>query len=308
MPDNCLTGTPLDSRRNGSPNHLQEQAEQLAGALPPLLAAAENLASAVSLGVHGRRKSGMGESFWQFRRYAPEDPSSAIDWRQSAKSQHLYVREREWEAAEAVWFWRDGSATMRFKSEFTDITKVDRATVLALALGSLLVRAGERIALMGDGRGPATGRATLRRIAHAMTGTLPSKSAVPPDTPVTRNSHLVWLSDFLSPLSETEAAMRRLSDAGLTGHLVHIIDPAEEDFPFEGRTRFESVSNVDTELFGRAEAVQSAYRSRFRGHGEAVRALARRLAWRYLTHRTDKRPEIALIALYTDIGGERFIA
>ena len=59
----------------------------------------------------------MGESFWQFRRYASEDPSTAIDWRQSAKSQHLFVREREWEAPQSVWFWRDGSPGMQFKSD-----------------------------------------------------------------------------------------------------------------------------------------------------------------------------------------------
>jgi uncharacterized protein (DUF58 family) len=295
----------LDSRRKASPNLLHEQAEQLAAALPPLLVAAENLASTVSLGVHGRRKSGMGESFWQFRRYTSEDPSTAIDWRQSAKSQHLFIRQREWEAAEAVWLWRNASATMQFKSEFSDTSKADRATILALALGSLLVRGGERIGLMGDGRAPATGRAALRRIAHTMTESRPGKSALPPDAPVTRNSHVVWLSDFLSPINETDAAMRRLSDAGLTGHLIHIVDPAEEDFPFQGRTRFESVSGTDSELFGRAESVQSAYRSRFRAHGEAIRALARRLGWSYLAHRTDKRPELALVALYADIGGER---
>jgi uncharacterized protein (DUF58 family) len=148
-------------------SRLQEQSEQLAAALPPLLVAAERLGSAVSLGVHGRRKAGMGETFWQFRRHVSEDPASAIDWRQSAKSQHLFVREREWEAAEAVWMWRDGSAGMRFQSDWTKVSKIDRATVLSLALCALLVRGGERIALLGDGHGPASGRAarTRRRIA-----------------------------------------------------------------------------------------------------------------------------------------------
>jgi len=296
--------TTLDRSRGGTWNPLQEQAEELAASLPPLLVAAERLASAVSLGVHGRRKAGMGESSWQFRHYAPEDPSAAIDWRQSAKSQHLYVREREWEAAEAVWFWRDASATMRFKSQHAETSKVDRATVLGLALASLLVRGGERIALIGDDRPPGTGRAALRRIAHELVEQKTDASALPPGAPVTRNSQLVWLSDFLSSIAKIENAVRRLSNSGLTGHLVHIIDPAEEDFPFEGRTRFESLNTSDSELFGRAESVQLAYRSRFRAHGEAVRGLARRLGWNYLAHRTDKRPETALIALYADIGGE----
>jgi uncharacterized protein (DUF58 family) len=284
-------------------SRLQDQAEALAAGLPPLLVAAERLASSVSLGVHGRRKSGMGESFWQFRRYTSEDPSTAIDWRQSAKSQHLFVREREWEAAEAVWFWRDGSAGMRFKSDFAEISKIDRATVLALALGALLIRGGERIALLGDGHGPATGRLPLRRIGHELIDFAPRDETLPPDAPVTKNSQFVWLSDFLSPLSEIETAMRRLSRSGLTGHLVRIVDPAEEDFPFTGRTRFEAANIHETETLGRAENVQAAYRARFRAHGETLSTLARRLGWGYLAHRTDKRPETALVALYTGLSG-----
>jgi uncharacterized protein (DUF58 family) len=182
---------------------LRDSAEQIAAGLPPLLVAAERLASVISLGVHGRRKSGMGENFWQFRRFQAEDASTAIDWRQSAKSQHLFVREREWEAAEAVWLWRDGSAGMRFKSDFADTRKIDRASVLALALGSLLIRGGERIALYGDGRAPSSGRAALNRIAHELIEQQ-ADEALPPDAPVSKNSSFVWFSDFLSPLGEIE--------------------------------------------------------------------------------------------------------
>jgi len=298
---NWTGGSAEPEQRNRIP--LGEQAESLAAALPPLLVAAERLASAVSLGVHGRRKAGMGETFWQFRRYSHEDPSALIDWRQSAKSQHLFVREREWEAAEAVWFWRDGSPGMRFSSDRQLTTKIERANLLALSLASLLVRGGERIALLGDGHAPAAGRAPLRRIAHELVDLAPSETALPPDAPVSRNAQLVWLSDFLSPMGDIEAALRRLARMGLTGHLVHIVDPAEDDFPFAGRTRFESVVKSESQIFGRAESVRSSYRARFRAHGEAVSAIARRLSWSYVAHRTDKRPEIALIALYADIGG-----
>jgi uncharacterized protein (DUF58 family) len=98
--------------------------------------------------------------------------------------------------------------------------------------------------------------------------------------------------------------MRRLSGAEAAGHLVHVIDPAEEDFPFEGRTKFEALAGRDSELFGRAESVRESYRARFRAHSESVAALARRYGWTYLAHRTDKSPELALIALYAAIGGE----
>jgi uncharacterized protein (DUF58 family) len=290
------------SRTATSPRHsLPDEAEALSAALPPLLVEAERLASAVSLGIHGRRKAGMGESFWQFRRYRGEDPSSAVDWRQSAKSQHLYVREREWEVAQSVWFWRDGSPGMRFGSGKT--SKLERASLLTLALGSALVRGGERIALLGEGHPPASSRAALRRMAHSLTEIAPSNDALPPDAQISRNAQFVWLSDFLSPLRAIETVLRRMTQGGLGGNLVHIIDPVEEDFPFAGRTRFEAPGSELRETLGRAETVGPAYRARFRAHGEALAHLAGRLGWTYLAHRTDKRPEIALASLYAEMSG-----
>jgi uncharacterized protein (DUF58 family) len=261
---------------------------------------AERLAAAVSLGVHGRRKAGMGESFWQFRRYRAEDPSIAIDWRQSAKSTHLYVREREWEAAQGVWFWRDGSAGMRFGTG--GVQKVDRASVLAIALANLLVRGGERVALYGEGRAPQSSRLAVRRIAHAMSEKDDS-AALPPDAPITKNGQIVWLSDFLSPLEDLEAAMARLARHGVQGHLVHIVDPQEEDFPFRGRTRFDAPGQPQSETIGRAENVGEAYRARFKAHAETVAAIARKQRWSYLMHRTDRSAMTTLIAMVAEMSG-----
>jgi uncharacterized protein (DUF58 family) len=278
----------------------QDEAEALSAALPPLLVEAERLASAVSLGIHGRRKAGMGESFWQFRRFRAEDPSTAVDWRQSAKSQHLFVREREWEVAQSVWFWRDGSAGMRFKSGAA--TKRDRASLLALALASALVRGGERVALFGEAQPPASSRATLRRMALSLSNDAPTPS-LPPEAPVSRNAQFVWLSDFLSPLPQFEADLRRLTQSGLSGYLVHIVDPAEEDFPYEGRTRFEAPGEDLKETLGRAEIVAPEYRARFKAHAETVALLAGKLGWSYLMHRTDRPAQTALVALYAEMSG-----
>ena len=287
---------------SGARASLQDEAEELSSALPPLMVEAERLASAVSIGIHGRRKAGMGESFWQFRRFRAEDPSTTVDWRQSAKSQHLFVREREWEVAQSVWFWRDGSPGMQFKSG--SVSKMDRASLLALALASALVRGGERIALLGQPHAPASSRVALRRIGHALSDA-PSNGALPPNLPLSRNAQFVWFSDFLSPLTQIEAVLRRMTQSGSAGYLVHIIDPAEEDFPYEGRTRFEAPGADMMETLGRAESVASAYRARFKAHAETVALLASKLGWNYLAHRTDRSPQTALIALYAGMSGAR---
>jgi uncharacterized protein (DUF58 family) len=278
---------------------LSYEAEALGAGLPPLLIDAERLASTVSLGVHGRRKAGMGESFWQFRRYRQEDAAAAIDWRQSAKTQHLFVREREWEAAQSVWFWCDRSPGMQFTSD--KVTKASRASLLILALASLLVRGGERIALVGTDAIPASSRAALRRIAHTLAQD--DARAMPPDAPVTGKAEFVWASDFLSPLADIESALRRLSHSAVTGSLIHIVDPAEEDFPFTGRTRFETARGDLSETVGRAESVAAEYRTRFKAHLETVGALARRMGWSHIVHRIDRPPQTALTALYADMSG-----
>jgi uncharacterized protein (DUF58 family) len=280
---------------------LLHEAEALGANLPPLLIDAERLAAAVGLGVHGRRKSGMGESFWQFRRYRPEDASTAIDWRQSAKSEHLFVREREWEVAQSAWFWCDNSQGMQFASG--KLRKAERARLLAVSLMSLLMRGGERIALYGEQHAPGSSRATLQRIGTTLAAAVPDDQALPPKADVTRNAQFVWFSDFLSPLDAIEASLQRLAHYAVTGQLVRIVDPAEEDFPYTGRVRFEDGKGAFAETIGRAETVADAYRARFKAHGEAVGELARRLGWSIITHRIDKPPQTALIALYSQMSG-----
>ncbi|HVW74026.1 MAG TPA: DUF58 domain-containing protein [Rhizomicrobium sp.] len=284
---------------------LQHEADGLSAGLPPLMVEADHLAASVSLGVHGRRRAGMGESFWQFRRYASQDSSAAIDWRQSAKSQHIFVREREWEAAQTVWFWRDASANMNFKSGPKDgVSKRARADLLLLALAALLVRGGERVGFIGMEGGAGASRLALTRIGRALFA--PGNGALPPPAPLKRGDQLVWFSDFLD--EGAFEAMTRLSRMGVNGHLVRIIDPAEEDFPYTGRTRFESPlgqsdKGQDDEIFGRAERVREPYRARFIAHGERIAEAASRLGWTATSHRTDHAPQGSLIALHAAIGG-----
>src|SRR5580692_11962120 len=75
----------------------------LAAAMPRLILEARRVAATVLHGSHGRRRVGPGENFWQYRRFVSGEPASRVDWRRSARDDHLYVREREWEAAHTVW-------------------------------------------------------------------------------------------------------------------------------------------------------------------------------------------------------------
>src|SRR5262245_3492789 len=118
------------------------EGRSLAASMPRLILEARRVAATVIHGLHGRRRAGSGENFWQYLRFVSGEASSRVDWRRSARDDHLYVREQEWEAAHTVWIWPDRSPSMVFASPLVWETKLDRALVLALALAEVLVEGG----------------------------------------------------------------------------------------------------------------------------------------------------------------------
>ena len=307
----------LSPRRAALPA-LRDRAEQVAAALPPLLVAAERVAVTVAQGVHGRRRVGQGETFWQFRQYQPGDSAARIDWRKSAKSQRLYVRETEWEAAQSVWLWRDGSASMDYTSAGYIAgaqwpTKRDRAELILVALASLLVRGGERLTLLGSGVVPMTGRVALSRLVQLIDRQLldrvPDEAATPPGLPVfeplPRAGQLVLIGDFLAPLETINVSVAQFAGAGLKGHLLHIADPAEEELPFAGRIRFAGVEETDEIVISRVETVREDYALSFQRHRAGLADIARSVGWTLGYHRTDRPPHLALLALHAALTADR---
>ncbi len=276
---------------------LRQHAEEQAASLPPLLVAAERVAATVAQGVHGRRRVGTGETFWQFRQYEPGDPASRIDWRESAKSQRLYVRETEWEAAQSVYLWRDASPSMNYSSTRDLPQKRARADLLTLALAVLLVRGGERVSLLGSGLPPSYGRAMLDRLALLL-GRDAAGLSLPAFEPLPRHAHVVLLGDLLSPLPEIHALVARFAASGVKGHLLQILDPAEETLPFAGRVRFEGLEREAPLLVSRVETVRAAYGEALQRHREGLGAIARAAEWSFGAHRTDRPLPSALLALY----------
>ena len=283
---------------------LRPRAEAAASALPPLLIEASRVAAAVTPGTHGRRRIGQGDTFWQFRPYEPGEPASRIDWRESAKSDRLYVRETEWEAAQSVFLWRDSSASMDYASTPNLPSKRARADLLTLALAALLVRGGERVTLLGSGLVPGHGRFTLDRLALLLErgGGDPAGGNADGDLPIfeslPRHGHMVLMGDFLAPLEAIHERVLRFADAGLKGHVLQILDPAEESLPFAGRVRFEGMERESPLLISRVEDIRAAYIEKLARHRDGLASLTRLASWSFGVHRTDQSPQYALLGLY----------
>jgi uncharacterized protein (DUF58 family) len=282
---------------------LEREALGLADRLPNILIEAKRIAQTVAHGIHGRRRAGPGETFWQFRQFQSSDTARQIDWRRSASSDHLYVREREWEAAHTLWLWPDLSPSMDFRSHLSGTTKRERAIVLMLAAAELLVRGGERVAYLGLTQPTASRKATTR-IAEAMVANEPSLTATqPPKTHLRRFSGVLLFSDFLDPIAKTRDHIEMLAADGASGHLVQILDPAEESLPYEGRAEFLSPIGDDRWVIDRAQSLRTRYRQRFEAHRAELAAIAKRLGWSFLVHHTDRPASEPLLTLIMRLQG-----
>lgn len=279
------------------------EAQDLAARLPPLLVAAERVAASLAGGIHGRRRAGPGETFWQYRRAQPGDSAAAIDWRRSARGNGLYLRETEWSATQSFWLWNDTSASMDWRSAPDLPEKRDRAWLLSLALAALLLRLGERVAVLGTSEAPATGPGSLPRLGQEMAAR--SDRAIPRPARPPRHGEVVLVSDFLMPPEQIAVQVAALAALGNGGHLLQVLDPAEETLPYAGRVRFVDSEDDSEVLARRAEDWREDYAHRLAQHRDALAAIAAAHGWSFATHRTDHPPQMALLALQARLAQPR---
>lgn len=282
---------------------LRQRSEEEAAKLPALLARAEHLAGTVLLGEHGRRRSGLGDDFWQYRPMQQGDALRDVDWRRSARSDTQFVREREWQIAQSVILWVDQSASMRFASNANLSTKADRARTLALASSILLIRGGERVGLTGFDLPPRRGQAQITRLAAMLSLDNGDDYSEPEARGMIPQSRAIFFSDFLGDPAPVEAALTKAADRGVRGALVQILDPTEESFPFDGRTIFQSVGGGIVHETLKAGDLRTRYLDRLAERKDRLEHLSRLTGWQYLCHHTSDSAQSALLWIYRAMDG-----
>ncbi|MGR3463447.1 DUF58 domain-containing protein [Limimaricola sp.] len=287
-----------DPARDTTPLGLRGRAEDLASPLPPLLAEAEQLAQTVLMGEHGRRRAGAGSNFWQYRAAQPHDTARAIDWRRSGRADQAFVQEKEWQIAQSVALWVDDGASMGFASTPKLPPKGDRARLISLALAVVLNRGGERVGLADARLPPRRGRGQLSRLAQILSHSAEADHGVPEPRSLAPRSRAVLVSDFLGPVEPIETMLTASADRGVRGALLQVLDPAEEAFPYDGRTIFESMSGAIRHETLKAGELRDRYLDRLAERRDRLGQLARVTGWQFSTHRTGDSAASALLWLY----------
>ncbi|MCD0420163.1 MAG: DUF58 domain-containing protein [Rhodopseudomonas sp.] len=285
------------------------ESRTLAASLPRLMLEARRIANNVTHGLHGRRRAGAGENFWQYRRFVSGEPAQNVDWRRSARDDHLYVRELEWEAAHTVWLWPDRSLSMAFASKGARDSKLERGLIVAFALAELLVAGGERVGIPGL-MNPTSSNNVVDKMAQAILHDTRTRDSLPPSFVPSSLAEIVVLSDFWSPVGEIRQMLAGLSASGAHGTLVQIVDPAEESFPFSGRVEFVEPEGGGAITAGRAEKWATDYVALVAAHRDAIRAETAKLDWLFSTHTTSRSAAELLLFLHAgmttakDAGGK----
>lgn len=264
-------------------SQLKAEASALAGDLGTLTTHAR-AASAAHLGSAGRRKSGMGENFWQYRRHTAEDGADRVDWRRSAREEHLFVRETELETARTFLFWNDPSPGFHWSSGDSIPHKADRALLLCMALAGALSRSGERCGALGGGRGPVSGARAPSRVGEDIRN---FRADQPVPKPPRDTAAVVIASDFYSPLADWRAWLTPVAAKCRDGVLLQVCDPIEENYPFSGRVRFFRPGQERERLIGRAESIRDGYLDKFAQRRKDMTDLAAELGWRFVSHVTN---------------------
>ncbi len=279
---------------------IESRARRLSAMMPSLILDARQIAHTMVHGTHGRRRAGPGETFWQFRPYSNDEPAHRIDWRRSASTDHLFVREKEWDTAHTVWLWIDLNPSMWYQSSLASMTKAERACLMGLALVEMLVRSGERVGVIGL-KSPSMDRDLVPQVAERLLHGLQNdygQQTVPGAQDIKRNSEVILISDFLADRVTLFERMAQIGGNQVGGMLVHIIDPAEESFPFKGRVQFQDMRQNEQIIVENARDMKSLYSKAFNARKNDVSAVARQLNWGHVQHHTDQSTRAGLLHIY----------
>ena len=269
---------------------LRRKSEDAAASLPALMIRAERAASSVFHGEHAQRHAGPGEKFWQFREYDASDRLQDIDWRQSGKTDRLFI----------ALIWTCAAPSMDFSSSHNP-TKSECGKILALSLAILMTRAGERVGAMGATHMDRS-EGALDHIAEILTAGL-KKNALPSSGPSRgqKNSVSILIGDFISPIKDIESSFKNLAPLTSGGYVIQILDPAEINLPWHGRAIFEDPAAGEKQIVQNIESIKDAYAQKIGHHLKAVEARARDCGWHYILHRTDQPIEKTLNDIWLNL-------
>ena len=265
------------------------KAQDLSASFERLLARHQTVSSLSAYGLHNRKRSGLGERFWQYRAYETGEDASKIDWRRSARGDQLYVKEKELESLRDYNIWIDCASSMKFLSTLGQEDKLTRAIIIGLAIADLILRSGDRVGLLGSSA-PSSSHVALKQIAHQLEEHIVSNfnSSIPLLARPSKRSKIIIISDFLNNSANLKDTLNYYSNFEISGLIIMINDPCEVAFPFSGETQFFNTENNQHYYAGEAQHIAKQYHRVFEKHKLHTQKIAIENRFQYYHHITNQ--------------------
>lgn len=222
--------------------------------------------------LSGRHRSawkGASREFAQHRPYAPGDELKTLDWKVYARQDRFYVRQYQAETVLSTQVLLDASGSMRYGSKWEDACR------LALALSYLILSRGDSVGLDVFDTEPRERVPARAALAHLeLMDSMLGRREPGGDTDlaatiersaarIKRRALVILISDLMGDPDQVLKVARAVKARKNEVMVLHVLDPRERDFPFEGPVVFESLER-QAPLFCDASAAARAYREEFR--------------------------------------------
>jgi uncharacterized protein (DUF58 family) len=207
-------------------------------------------------GLHRASVHGSSVEFAEHKEYSPGDELRHVDWKAYAKVDRYYVKQFEQESQLTVYLVLDASASMKFAGG--GLAKLEYAGLSLAALAYLVIQQQDKVGLVACGDRsietlvPPRARTTHLHDLLGVLDQVMQRGGRGDESPAAalgriaelarrRRALIVLASDLFDPDDETVRALCTLRAQRHDVSVLHVLDPHERTFPYDGLTEFRSL-------------------------------------------------------------------
>jgi uncharacterized protein (DUF58 family) len=256
-------------------------------------------------GVHRSPFHGFSIEFAEHRNYVPGDDLRYLDWKVFGRTDKYYLKQFEEETNLICYLLLDVSESMTYQSAEAPMSKLEYARCAAAALAYLVLNQQDSVGLVtfdNEVRSlvrPGSNPSQMEPLIHAMEHSAGARKTALGSTfhelaeRLKKRGIVVVLSDLFDDVEPMLAGLKHFRHRRQEVVLLHVLDPAELDFPFEHTTLFKGLEGLP-EVLAEPRALRRAYLEEFATYVRQLREACRRHRIDYAQMRTDQSLEVAL--------------
>ena len=256
-------------------------------------------------GKHRSAHRGHSVEFTEHREYVPGDDLRYVDWKVFGKTDKVYLKQYEAETNLVCYLLVDVSESMLYRSNPKWLSKLEYSQCLATMLAYLVLRQRDSVSLatfdsqLRETAGESANPAHLHHLAHLMARTQAyqksdiGKALHEASLRFVRRGVVVVVSDLLGDVDSLLSGLNHLRYQRHEVVLLHVLDPAELEFRFEGPTLFEGLE-ARSDVLVQPRAIRQAYLLALEAFLGRIKAGCRSLQTNYHCVRTDEALDLVM--------------